>query len=251
VRALLADAGMDEDSLKFAVGVFDSGGLLVDDRPISDRYKVELAWTGSTARRAGLDAMALRDLGSVIERYKPTVLIGSSGQPGAFPESIVRAMARYAARPVILPFSNPTSSAEATPADLYEWTGGRCLTATGSPFAPVVYRDRRFLVGQGNNVFIFPGLGLGTLLSRSRRVSDGMISAAARALADAVLDSELAEGLLYPSTERLREVTRAVTSSVMQRARDEGIGESFTDAEIAQRITASMWEPVYPDFVPV
>jgi malic enzyme len=251
VRALLADAGMDRDSLKQAVGVLDSGGLLVDDRPISDQYKQELAWSRSTARCYRLDSDTRRDLATVVERNKPTVLIGSSGQSGAFTETIVRAMARHAARPVILPFSNPTTCAEAKPSDLYEWSDGRCLTATGSPFPPVMYRGRQYIVGQGNNVFIFPGLGLGTLLSRAPRVSDGMISAAARALADAVLDDELAQGLLYPSTQRLREVTRAVTGAVMRRATEEGIGEPLDDANIERRIADSIWEPVYPDFVPV
>jgi malic enzyme len=251
VRALLADAGMDRDTLNRAVGVLDSGGLLVDDRPISDQYKQELAWSRSTARCYGLDSDTRRDLATVVERYKPTVLIGSSGQSGAFTETIVRAMARHAARPVILPFSNPTTCAEAKPSDLYEWSDGRCLTATGSPFPPVMYRGRQYIVGQGNNVFIFPGLGLGTLLSRAPRVSDGMISAAARALADEVLDDELGQGLLYPSTRRLREVTRAVARAVMRRTTEEGIGEPLDDADVERRIADSMWEPVYPDFVPV
>jgi malic enzyme len=115
----------------------------------------------------------------------------------------------------------------------------------------VEYGERRYLVGQGNNVFIFPGLGLGTLLSGARRVSDGMISAAARALADSVLEEELAGGLLYPSIRRLRAVTRQVASAVMQRVRDEGIGESVSDEEIERRIGEAMWEPVYPDFVAI
>ncbi|MGH8496686.1 MAG: NAD-dependent malic enzyme [Gammaproteobacteria bacterium] len=251
VRALLQDAGVDDAGRELAVGVLDSRGLLVSDRALSDHYKQELAWSEATARRAGLDGSAQRDLLSVVGKYNPTVLIGSSGQAGAFNEGIVREMARHAERPVILPFSNPTANSEARPRDLYEWSEGRCLTATGSPFPAVVHGERRFLVGQGNNVFIFPGLGLGTLLSGARRVSDGMISGAARALADAVLEDELAQGLLYPAIPRLREVTRAVTAAVMQRARDEEIGVALSDAEIEHRIGEAMWEPVYPDFVPV
>lgn len=251
IRALLADAGVNPADRELAVGVLDSRGLLVSDRALSDHYKQELAWTVETARRAGLEAGGPRDLATVVAHYKPTVLIGSSGQAGAFTEEIVREMARHVARPVILPFSNPTAYAEARPQELYEWTGGQCLVACGSPFAGVVYGERRYLVGQGNNVFIFPGLGLGTLLSGARRVSDGMISAAARALADAVLEDELAQGLLYPSIRRLRAVTHEVATAVMQRVRDDGIGESLSDKQIGQRIDETMWEPVYPDFVPV
>jgi malic enzyme len=250
VRALLCDAGLDESGRELAVGVLDSRGLLVNDRDLSDHYKQELAWTVDTARRVGLEAGS-RDLATVVARYQPTVLIGSSGQAGAFTEAIVREMASHVARPVILPFSNPTACAEATPQDLYEWSSGQCLVACGSPFPAVEYGERRYLVGQGNNVFIFPGLGLGTLLSGARRVSDGMISAAARALADSVLEEELAGGLLYPSIRRLRAVTRQVASAVMQRVRDEGIGESVSDEEIERRIGEAMWEPVYPDFVAV
>ncbi|HEX6259251.1 MAG TPA: NAD-dependent malic enzyme [Woeseiaceae bacterium] len=250
-RALLKDSGMSVPALELAVGVLDSRGLVIRDGRLSDHYKQELAWSEAAALRAGVEPSIRRDLATIVKRYRPTVLIGTSGQRGAFTESVVRAMAAETERPVILPFSNPTACAEARPCDLYEWSDGRCLTATGSPFPPVSHRGRQYVVGQGNNVFIFPGLGLGSLLSGARRVSDGMISAAARALADAVLDSELADGLLYPSTRRLREVTRAVACGVMQRARDEGIGESIPDAEIERRITDSMWEPVYPDFVPV
>ncbi|HUO81447.1 MAG TPA: NAD-dependent malic enzyme [Gammaproteobacteria bacterium] len=250
VRALLADAGVDPAGRELAVGVLDSRGLLVNDRDLSDHYKQELAWTAETARRAGLEA-GPRDLATVVERYKPTVLIGSSGQAGAFTEAIVREMASHVARPVILPFSNPTAYAEAIPRDLYEWTGGRCLVACGSPFPRVEYGERRYLVGQGNNVFIFPGLGLGSLLSGAKQVSDGMISAAARALADAVLDEELEQGLLYPSIRRLRAVTRQVAAAVMQRARDEGIGENVSDDDIERRIAEAMWESAYPDLVPV
>lgn len=251
VRALLKDAGMDEQAREFAVGVLDSRGLLVKDRAIADEYKQELAWSQETARRAGLEDSGARDLATVVDRYQPTVLIGSSGQAGAFSEDIVRCMARHAERPVILPFSNPTACSEALPENLYAWSDGRCLVATGSPF-PTVERDgRHYAVGQGNNVFIFPGLGLGTLQSGAPQVSDGMISAAARALADAVREDELQQGLLYPAIGRLREVTAAVAAAVMQRAREEGTGADCSDAEIAQRIADNMWEPVYPDLVPV
>ena len=121
------------------------------------------------------------DLQSVITKYHPTILIGTSGQAGAFNESIITGMAKHADRPIILPFSNPTDLAEAMPANLYKWTKGRCLVATGSPFNDVEFDGKQYRIGQGNNVFIFPGLGLAAITAKIQRISDNMISAASRA----------------------------------------------------------------------
>jgi malic enzyme len=130
------------------------------------------------------------------------------------------------------------------------WTDGRTLVATGSPFDPVEHGGRRVRVGQGNNVFIFPGVGLGSLLANASVVSDGMFSAAARALGAAVSDTEIASGLLFPAMPRLREVSRTVTAAVMRAAGAEGVGDRLDDAEIGRRIAAAVWEPDYPVFVP-
>jgi len=207
-----------------------------------------MAWPAELAQEHGLHG--LRDLAAVVEAWHPTALIGISGQAGCFDEGIVRTMAKHCERPIVFPFSNPTDNTEATPADLMRWTDGRALVATGSPFDPVEHDGRRVRIGQGNNVFIFPGVGLGSLLANAKVVSDGMFSAAARALAVAVSDAEIASGLLFPAMPRLREVSRIVTAAVMRAAGAEGVGDSMSDAEIERRIAGAVWEPEYPAFVP-
>ena len=247
----LSQREVSDDDARASIGLLDSKGLLVDDRPYDDDYKRGLAWTASQAANAGLGDASSRTLADVVRAWRPTVLIGSSGQAGAFDEDIVRAMADNTDRPIILPFSNPTSNSEAKPADVLRWTGGRALVATGSPFEDVELNGRTWRIGQGNNVFVFPGLGMGTLLSRSDRVTDGMLSAAADALARAVTDDELDQGLLFPAIDRLREVSAAVTAAVMRQARDEEVGEALDDEAIDRRIAANTWDPAYPEFIPV
>jgi malate dehydrogenase (oxaloacetate-decarboxylating) len=249
LRAALADEGLSEERIARSLAVLDSGGLLVDDRKFRDAYKQQLAWPREYVEEIGLSDLSARHLGAVVQHYQPTVLIGSSGQAGAFDENIVRAMAEYCDRPVIMPFSNPTDHAEAVPGDILRWTQGRALIATGSPFEPVTFDGRRVQIGQGNNVFIFPGLGLGTLLSGATEITDGMIVAAARALADAVRDKELATGLLFPSVSRLREVTAQVTSAVIKRADVDGVSTTTTIEPTEALIKKSMWNPCYRDYV--
>jgi malate dehydrogenase (oxaloacetate-decarboxylating) len=180
----------------------------------------------------------------VVERVKPTVLIGVSGQPGAFTEDVVRAMARGVARPAILPLSNPTSKCEAAPEDVIRWSEGRAIVGTGSPFAPVKFEGREIRIAQTNNSYIFPGLALGIVCSKAKRVSDGMMMAAAEALARlSPTRTDIAGGLL-PPLEELRKVSVSVAVAVGRQAALEGLaavkGESFVEA-----IRASVWEPVY------
>ncbi|MEM7283415.1 MAG: NAD-dependent malic enzyme [Pseudomonadota bacterium] len=251
LRSGFIQAGVDESDLTAKCAVLDSRGLLIEGRTIKDAYKQELAWDKNTA--AAFDLYLEEDLSleTVVEKYKPTVLIGSSGQAGAFSESIVRTMAKHVERPIILPFSNPTSLAEARPASLYQWTDGRCLVATGSPFDDVTYGEKTYKVGQGNNVFVFPGIGMAALISQATQITDAMISTAAAALADSVTAQELDQGLLFPSVARLREVSELVTKAVTKQALKESVCASMTDEEIEQRINNAIWEPSYPKYVPV
>ena len=249
VKAALLGAGVTEEAALAQVGVIDSQGLLVEDRAIRDAYKAELAWTVDIARSAGLPDPAQRNFESVVAHYRPTVLIGSSGQAGAFTEAIAKSMARVVERPIILPFSNPTDRAEATPHDLLNWTEGRALVATGSPFEPVTYDGREFKIGQGNNVFIFPGLGLGALESRAMRVTDAMVSAASAALADAVTGDELDQGLLFPAVDRLREISRNVAIAVARQAEADGVAKRPA-SEVEDQVDQAMWSPIYRDYVP-
>lgn len=250
IKAGLRLAGLSEAELATRVVVLDSRGMLVDDRDIADAYKQEMAWSAEQAAAAGLADPAARDLASVVATFKPTVLIGASGQAGAFTEDIVRDMAAHTDRPVIMPFSNPTAISEAKPADVLTWTGGRALVATGSPFEPVECDGRTIEIGQGNNVFIFPGIGLGALLAETDVISDEMISASAQALAATITTEELERGLLFPSIDRLREVAAAVAEAVMREAAAEGHGSGNLD-NLAERIRAAMWVPQYTDYIAV
>ncbi|MBT8421926.1 MAG: oxaloacetate-decarboxylating malate dehydrogenase, partial [Gammaproteobacteria bacterium] len=248
IKAGLRLAGLSEADICSRVAVLDSRGMLVDDREIADAYKQEMAWTAEQAEAAGLPDASDRGLHAVVAAFRPTVLIGASGQAGAFDEALVREMAKHTDRPVILPFSNPTAIAEAQPADVLNWTDGRALIATGSPFDPVEYAGRTIEIGQGNNVFIFPGIGLGALLAEVDQISDEVISASAQALAATVSDAELERGLLFPSIDRLREVAAAVAEAVMREAASEGIGNGNLD-NLVERIEAAMWVPRYTEYV--
>ena len=246
IKAALAESGQSLEHIHRHMAVLDSRGLLVDDQPPSDAYKVELAWESALAQEYGLTDPAARQLEDVVEKYKPTVLIGTSGQPGAFTEAIASSMCENCQRPIILPFSNPTPLSEATPADLLKWTDGRALVATGSPFEPVEHGGHTFRIGQGNNVFIFPGLGLGALLSNSTVVTDDMVTAASHAVADAVADEELAAGMLYPDISRLRLVTRSVAQAVANKAIERGYANANAQ-DIEARLRDDLWQPDYPE----
>ncbi len=251
LRAGLAEQGLTKEQIEGAIAVIDSRGLLVDDRPIRETYKHELAWPAAVAVQHGLADPEARSLEQVVRAYRPTVLIGSSGQAGAFSEAVVKAMAAGTGRPVILPFSNPTSNCEGIPEDLIRWTDGRALVATGSPFEPVEHNGRTHHIGQGNNAFIFPGLGLGALVAGVRSLSDALIDASAASLAEQVTDAELEQGYLFPAISRMREVSLNVAVAVVRRAIDEGSAALPEDADVEQLIREATWTPEYPRYVAV
>jgi malate dehydrogenase (oxaloacetate-decarboxylating) len=177
-------------------------------------------------------------------------LLGTSAQPGAFTEEVVREMAKHPERPVIFPLSNPTSKCEAVPADLINWTGGRALVATGSPFEPVAYQGRVFNIGQCNNAFVFPGVGLGVIASGARRVTNQMFVAASRALAEfSPAVHQGAQASLYPALENVRAVSSSVALAVGSEAQRQGLCEVTTQDELTDRIAAKMWAPRYYRYV--
>jgi malic enzyme len=245
VRDALDEAGLAGDALTTAIANLDSHGLLVDDQPIADVHKRAFAWPGALAQAAGLGTGRPRDLEAVVRAVKPTVLIGTSGQPGTFTETVVRAMAAQVDRPLVLPMSNPTSMSEAKPEDVVSWTGGRALVATGSPFEPVPYGRRKITIGQGNNAFVFPAMGLAALVSEAREVTDAMFAAAARCLAQQVADHDLRAGSLFPPQSDIRRVSAAIAEAVVREARDEGVGRAIPDEAIPKAIAAAMWTPEY------
>ncbi|MDQ0199272.1 NAD-dependent malic enzyme [Neobacillus ginsengisoli] len=182
-------------------------------------------------------------LAEVVRQVHPTILIGTSTVAGAFTEDIVKEMAAHVERPVILPMSNPTPLAEATPADLIHWTEGRALVATGSPFPPVTYNKTVYVIGQSNNALIFPGLGLGTNVSRASIITDGMFAAAAEAVAG-MIDASKPGAPLLPQVENLRTISEIVAIEVARAAVADGVARIKHD-DIKQAVRNLMWEPVY------
>ncbi len=252
LRDALSRAGLSGEKLTAAIANLDSHGLVVDDQEITDEHKRAFAWPAALAERNGLGKGRPRDLAAVVRAVRPTVLIGTSGEPGTFTELIVREMAAHVERPVIFPMSNPTSKSEAKPVDLVNWTGGRALIATGSPFDPVPYGGRTIRVGQGNNVFVFPGVGLGVLVAEAREVTESMFAAAAVRLAAETREEDFASGMLFPPQSQIRRVSAAIAEAVVRQAREEGVaGRVLADGEIAGAVACAMWEPQHPHVVPV
>jgi malate dehydrogenase (oxaloacetate-decarboxylating) len=204
----------------------------------------ERAVPGGHMRPGGPGVADGLGLAEVVVRVHPTVLIGTSTRARAFTEAVVRDMAAHAERPVILPMSNPTALSEAAPADLIRWTSGRALVATGSPFGAVDHGGIRYEIGQANNALIFPGLGLGVIAARARRVTDGMLLAAARAVAGLV-DISTPGAPLLPRVADLRETSVAVAAAVAGAAEAEGVASAPLDADLAGQVRALMWEPRY------
>jgi len=220
-------------------------GLLTDDRTdlrdFQEPYARPAADVAAWARDAALEGISLHE---VVKRVRPTVLIGASAQPSAFTEQVVRDMAAHVRRPIILPMSNPTELAEAVPTDLLAWTDGRALVATGSPFEPVRYAGTRYEIGQVNNALVFPGLGLGVIVARARRITDGMFLAAARAVASLV--EPMAPGApLLPRVADLRATSVAVAVAVARAAHLEGVATAPPDEHLQDTIAAAMWQPQY------
>jgi malic enzyme len=245
LRDLFKRSGLDDEQVMRATLLVDSGGLLHDGREIDEQTKQPFAWPRATAEAAGLPLDDPNNLAKVIDAYKPTVLFGTSGQPGIFDEQSIRTMARHVERPVVLPFSNPNSRCEAKPADVIAWTDGRAIVATGSPFDPVEYEGRSIRIGQANNVYVFPGVGLGALVAEAAEVSDAMFTVAAQTLADHVTEEDLATGSLFPPLTRLRELSGKIAEAVVRQARDEEVGPPIADADIPVAVAAAMWYPAY------
>lgn len=230
---------------RHAVVMLDSHGLIFDGRGRIDDDKRPFALSEQGLRHYGFEPASGYDLEAVVRHVRPTVLIGTSGQAGAFTEPVIREMAGACAAPIVLPLSNPTANSEATPADVLTWSEGRAIVATGSPFEPVRVGGRTHVIGQANNVFIFPGVGLGSIAARAREVTDRMFLAAATTLAGLVPSDRLGEGTLYPPIAELRPISRAIAIAVAREARECGVGRLMSDEEIESAVDAAIWTPDY------
>ena len=249
IRQGMVRDGLTETEAAARVLVIDSKGLLTADRAM-ETYKKTYAQ--DPARIAGWKlAGAYPSLIETIHHAKPSALLGLSGQPRAFTEPVVRAMAEVSERPMIFPLSNPTSSCEALPEELIEWTDGRAIIATGSPFAPVDYKGKTHVIGQGNNAYIFPGLGFGAILAEAREITDGMVLAAAYALANYTLEKHRATGEIYPPVDELNEVSVRVATAVIEQAFADGVAQTqkVKREGAAEYVRSRFWKPRYMPIV--
>jgi malate dehydrogenase (oxaloacetate-decarboxylating)(NADP+) len=231
----LRDEGLSEDDAVSRCWFVDSRGLVVASRGDLTAPK----------RAFAHEAEPTADLETIVRRVRPSALIGASGQPGIFTRPVLEALAAEEEHPVVFALSNPTSKAECTARQAYEWTGGRAIFASGSPFEAVEFEGRTYVPGQGNNAYVFPGVGLGAIFCAARAVTDEMFFAAARALADQVSEDDLRLGRIYPPLSQIREVSCHIAATVVRVARKRGLAEPGPDDELEARIRDWMYEPGY------
>jgi malic enzyme len=243
--AALMEEGMDERSAKSRVYMTDRNGLVVRGRAGLEEFKREYARSPEEIANWRCRERAAITLEEAVENARPTMLVGTSAMPGIFTESVVRAMAKHNARPVIFPLSNPTAKSECTAGDAMKWSEGRALVATGSPFDPVDLAGRRYRIGQCNNSFIFPGVGLGAWVGRVKKITDAMFLDAARVLASSVSESDLDEGALFPRLAGIREISQAVARAVIDCAVSEGQADEAVSEDAENAVRRAMWFPEY------
>ncbi|MFO7903122.1 MAG: NAD-dependent malic enzyme [Planctomycetota bacterium] len=253
VRTAMAEECSDHQRILESQVFADRHGLLHQGRSIEDPHKIEFALNETAYRTYGFSpedrANGNHQLLDIVRHVKPTVLIGTTTQAGYFCEPVVREMARHVERPIIMPLSNPTSKSECTPRQAIEWTEGRAIVATGSPFEPVQYQGKTHIFGQANNVFIFPGVGLGCILAEAHQVTDSMFLAAAKTLAGCVDQERLDAGAVYPCQSKLRYASARIAAAVIRQARSEGVGRLLRDENIEPLVERSMWFPEYRPYV--
>ncbi len=249
IRRQLQQEGVEGEALARAIITLDSRGVVSEDRDDLDKNKRDFAWRSEWLDELGLQGQDRKDLAKVVDAFKGNVLIGTSGQAGSFTEDVVRSAARHSDHPVILPLSNPTDISEAKPADIMKWTDGTALVATGSPFDPVEVGGEKRRIGQANNVFVFPGIGLGAIVSGAMEVTGSMIGASSTALAHALEESTIEERCLMPEVNRLWDICGIVGLAVAKQAVADGVA-TVTDVDAMEEcINAYRWKPAYPEIL--
>lgn len=244
IAAAMVHSGYSEADARKALWLVDSKGLVQSARPNLEPAKQKYAQPVERMAEWSVKDPNTFTFSDVVKNIHPTILIGTSAQAGAFTEDIVREMSRYVERPVIFPLSNPTSKSEATPADLLQWTAGKALVATGSPFPPTSFGGRLIKTGQCNNAFIFPGVGLGVIASGATRVTDSMFVVAARVLSEFSPALKDPDAPLYPALENVREISRRVALAVGTEAVRMGLTQ-LSLASLEESVTTKMWSPHY------
>ncbi len=245
ICAGLVREGLSLKAAQRKIYILDSRGLVFEDRPDLEEYKKPYAKYRSIASTWNLKEKGKVSLTEVINNVKVTVLLGVCGVGSAFKEEHVLKMLTYTERPIIFPLSNPTSSCEALPEDLYKWSDGKAIVATGSPFDDVNYKGQLFRIGQGNNVFIFPGVGLAAILTKTERVSVDMFTTASFALADCVAEEDLAMGTVFPKINDLQKVSLHVAIEVIKDEIKNNKEHELHTKDLVEYVEACMWKPTY------
>ena len=237
--AAMASQGLASAAARARCWLVDSRGLVVRSRSDLAGHKKLYAQ----------DHAPIADFPMAVKLLKPTAIIGVAAVGGTFTRDVLEEMARNNARPIVFALSNPTSKAECTAEQAYRWTGGRALFACGSPFDPLTVEGRNFVPRQGNNSYIFPGVGLGVIVSKARRVTDDMFMAAARSLAGLVDEADLVQGSLFPALSRIREVSASIATAVAESAYASGLAGKPRPADVAAEVRSQMYDPRYSSYV--
>ncbi len=248
IVSALAEAGLSREQAIRRIWTTDSKGLVTLSRPALDDFKKTYARPAEEVAAFTCANCTHITLAETIRNSKPTILIGTSGTAGTFSEEVVAAMAAVNERPIVFPLSNPTSKSECTPEEALRWSAGRAVVATGSPFGPVTVEGRRYRIGQCNNSFIFPGVGLGLTVSRARTVSDGVFLEAAKSLAAQVTHEDLAECAIYPRLARIRDCSLGVACATARKVIAEGHAGIDPIENLEETMQRAMW---FPSYLPV
>ena len=247
IIAQMKSEGLSDSQARERVFMVDRFGVLTDKMPNLLPFQQRLVQHQQLREAWGIDSEVISLL-DVMTHAKPSILIGVSGQPGLFTEQVIKTMAANTAHPIIFPLSNPTSRVEATPQDIIRWTEGKALVATGSPFLPVSYGDELFIIAQCNNSYIFPGIGLGVITAAATRVTNAMLIAASRALADCSPLGQTGTGTLLPSLTDIHHVSKEIAFWVAKTAQLQGVALQTSDEVIRQNIEQHFWQPVYRQY---
>jgi malate dehydrogenase (oxaloacetate-decarboxylating)(NADP+) len=239
ITSAIMSEGLSEKEARLRCWFFDSNGLIVRSREGLPAYKLPYAH----------DYQPISDFPAAVESLRPTVLIGAAAQPKVFTRQVLESMARFNEKPIVFAMSNPTSKSECTAEEAYNWTNGKVIFASGSPFSPVSINGKKYVPGQCNNAYLFPGIGLGVIACAARYVTDEMIFSAAKALAGETSDADLEQGRVFPSLSRIRDVSAVIAEAVAGTAYKQGITMNPKPIDLRKYIKAQMYEPKYERYV--
>ena len=245
IVSVLQEEGLSLKEAQKRIWTVDTQGLVTKTRSALEGFKATYGRDVDEIATYACEDRSRITLQEAIAHSRPTVLVGASATPGIFSEAVLKSMAEFNERPIIFPLSNPTSKSECTAEDALQWSEGRAIVATGSPFPPVECKGRRYRVGQCNNAFIFPGLGLSVTVGQVRFLTDGMFLDAAKALAEKVTARDLDQGAIYPEPRRIRECSHAVACAVIKRAVTEGHADEEVLIKLEEAVERAMWFPEY------